>query len=689
MDTGRPLLPSQSRAAGAAPSLGSPDLVASPRSDHGAPRRWTGGADRSGSSVAPIVVCQIRNFPVTQDDYLRRDLANPRLRLLVAAVLALGALLLPAAPASAHATLELDRAGRRHGGDDVARAGRAALQRGGPDPARVDPGVRLPVGEAGRRRVPPVTTTGEHAPSAVNLPKLDKGSFIVTWRVTSADAHPIHGAFTFTVGEATGGGGRRRPGPEAAGVGQRRARRSGPSMPSSASPPSPPWCCWSAPRLRGAALAGRGRARPHPADALGGVGGWRWSRTVVGIPVQGVYVGRRCRCRRCSRRRCCPEMLDDRFGQVWTARLLVLGLLAFLSGDHGPPERRTVPVLLAAGALCAGLLLHRRTGRARRHPGPRARWPSCPTSPPAGGEPVARRPGAAGAWRSCPAGRPTSCRCVVPRFSRLAFVAVITILVTGTFQSWRQVRSTAALTETTYGRLLIVKVVLFAVLVGLGALSRRVVQARYRVPAARLSFGPGRPPPPTPTAPPWPTCGRAVGAETVIAVVVLAVTAAAGQRPAGPLGAGPALQRRDAQRPRARRRDRRPGQGRPGRPAPLHAVAHRTASRRCRTSTPPLTLPSHDVGPLDRPAHTGRPRPLLGLQLRPAPPGPVEARSQGPAVRHRRSHRQHDDPGQVSTASGVSPTERSKDGRSRTFPSYRSRRLVLRWQASPGPRGSE
>ena len=80
---------------------------------------------------------------------------------------------------------------------------------------------------------------------------------------------------------------------------------------------------------------------------------------------------------------------------------------------------------------------------------------------------------------------------VVPRFSRLAFGAVITILVTGTFQSWRSVRSTAALTETTYGRLLIVKVVLFAVLVGLGALSRRVVQARYRVPAARLSFGPG------------------------------------------------------------------------------------------------------------------------------------------------------------------------------------------------------
>jgi copper transport protein len=113
---------------------------------------------------------------------------------------------------------------------------------------------------------------------------------------------------------------------------------------------------------------------------------------------------------------------------------------------------------------------------------------------------------------------------VVPRFSRLAFWAVTAILITGSFQSWRQVRSTAALTDTTYGRLLIVKVALFAVLVGLGGLSRRVVRARYRMPAARLSFGPG-----TDTDDPdratTTQLRRAVGAETAIAVAVLAVTA--------------------------------------------------------------------------------------------------------------------------------------------------------------------
>jgi copper transport protein len=129
---------------------------------------------------------------------------------------------------------------------------------------------------------------------------------------------------------------------------------------------------------------------------------------------------------------------------------------------------------------------------------------------------------------------------VVPRFSRAAFAAVVTILVTGVFQSWREVRSTAALTDTTYGRLLIIKVALFALLVALGAFSRKFVQARYRVPAAQLSFGPGaaalggsrrryrgdtpRPPGADPDSETVDRLRRTVGAETVVAVVVLAVT---------------------------------------------------------------------------------------------------------------------------------------------------------------------
>src|SRR5688572_18185337 len=34
---------------------------------------------------------------------------------------------------------------------------------------------------------------------AVDLPDIDAGTYVVAWRVLSADAHPIQGAFTFTV----------------------------------------------------------------------------------------------------------------------------------------------------------------------------------------------------------------------------------------------------------------------------------------------------------------------------------------------------------------------------------------------------------------------------------------------------------------------------------------------------------
>ena len=37
------------------------------------------------------------------------------------------------------------------------------------------------------------------------LPKLADGTYVVDWQVVSADSHPINGAFTFTVGAATGG----------------------------------------------------------------------------------------------------------------------------------------------------------------------------------------------------------------------------------------------------------------------------------------------------------------------------------------------------------------------------------------------------------------------------------------------------------------------------------------------------
>ncbi|WP_237773129.1 copper resistance protein CopC, partial [Streptomyces luteocolor] len=61
----------------------------------------------------------------------------------------------------------------------------------------------------------------------------------------------------------------------------------------------------------------------------------------------------------------------------------------------------------------------------------------------------------------------------VRRFSRTAFTSVVVLVATGIYQSWRQVGSWSALTDTSYGQLLLVKIGLVVVMVGVASISRR------------------------------------------------------------------------------------------------------------------------------------------------------------------------------------------------------------------------
>ncbi|MFD7131087.1 copper resistance CopC/CopD family protein [Streptomyces sp. NPDC059894] len=61
----------------------------------------------------------------------------------------------------------------------------------------------------------------------------------------------------------------------------------------------------------------------------------------------------------------------------------------------------------------------------------------------------------------------------VRRFSQVAFASVLALVVTGVYQSWRQLGSWSAFTDTRYGQLLLVKIGLVALLVGLAWISRR------------------------------------------------------------------------------------------------------------------------------------------------------------------------------------------------------------------------
>ncbi|MEU9572158.1 copper resistance protein CopC [Streptomyces massasporeus] len=61
----------------------------------------------------------------------------------------------------------------------------------------------------------------------------------------------------------------------------------------------------------------------------------------------------------------------------------------------------------------------------------------------------------------------------VRRFSQVAFGSVLALVATGTYQSWRQLGSWSAFTDTRYGQLLLAKIALVVVLVGVAWISRR------------------------------------------------------------------------------------------------------------------------------------------------------------------------------------------------------------------------
>ncbi|HEX8804714.1 MAG TPA: copper resistance CopC family protein, partial [Acidimicrobiales bacterium] len=52
---------------------------------------------------------------------------------------------------------------------------------------------------------PPDHPGGEGSAVAVDLPDVDDGAYVVSWRVVSADGHPISGAFSFEVGDVAPG----------------------------------------------------------------------------------------------------------------------------------------------------------------------------------------------------------------------------------------------------------------------------------------------------------------------------------------------------------------------------------------------------------------------------------------------------------------------------------------------------
>ncbi|MGW1953435.1 copper resistance CopC/CopD family protein [Streptomyces sp. NPDC001920] len=374
--------------------------------------------------------------------------------------------------------------------------------------------------------------TGEpqHGPGGgdtarVSLPaKLDRGTYTVAWRVVSADSHPVSGAFTFSVGErslttaAVDTGPAEDPATKSLyNIARYLAYLAATLLIGTATfmavcrPPDTPvlarllrtgwWTLLAATlallALRAPYETGEGPLGALDPDAL--------ARTLTGRPglvllarlalllAAGVYLVR-------------PAGRRKPYG--WSGAALAVGLAAtWAAGEHAsagiqvPAAMTSSALHLLATAVWLGGLTALLVILYRAHLTPAA----------------------------------------VARFSRLAFTCVIVLVVTGVYQSWRGLGSWDALSGTTYGRLLVLKLVAVGLLLGAAAVSRRwtalLAKAKAKTDAEtvvreKVPAPVGGPPLPEPPRTDGPSAAeaerrglrRSVLAEVAVGAAVLALT---------------------------------------------------------------------------------------------------------------------------------------------------------------------
>lgn len=301
---------------------------------------------------------------------------------------------------------------------------------------------------------------------------LSDGSYIVTYRVTSADTHIIQGTWTFSVGAPTTTGGTAAllgaPKADAAvRVGWAVAR----------------WAVFVflALAVGGAAFGALIWPRARDARATRRIVTLGWAgltvATAVGILLYGAYstggsladtvdvdVVR--------------DTLDTRFGHAWLARLALL-LVAFFvlrvlfdarpAAEHPLPEWwLPVAAVVAVGIVSTpGLAGHAASGDHRAlavvadglHVAAMAVW--------LGGLVVL----GAVVLRDDDA---DTVRTVSRRFARVALWCIGALVVTGAFETWRTAGGLGALVDDEYGRILIVKLVVFALLLAVATFGREI-----------------------------------------------------------------------------------------------------------------------------------------------------------------------------------------------------------------------
>jgi copper transport protein len=313
------------------------------------------------------------------------------------------------------------------------------------------------------------------------------GTYVVAWRVVSADAHPISGTFTFSVGAATA----------------------------------------TDPDLVAELLAGS--ADTDSSSGWLGVGRWL-SYAGVAVLVGGFIILALCAPTLLATRRtrlllivaadaaaigtavmigaqaailgdgpfdpdAWVSVAESRAGRWWLVRLVLLAVAPLLvAGFRRLLDRRAF--IAAAGGYGAVLLAvvaaggHAVTGRAVAvgflatlvHLAAMSIWVG-------GIVAIVVVVGRNGLWAA------------VTRFSPIALGAVVALAITGVVNAWRQLDGLDSITDSTYGKWLLVKVLLVGVVVVAAAVSRRQVRQRSTIDAvpAVSTVGAASAPPTDPT----------------------------------------------------------------------------------------------------------------------------------------------------------------------------------------------
>lgn len=318
-------------------------------------------------------------------------------------------------------------------------------------------GKRLKTGEAGHGAAGSDT-------ASVTLPaKLAQGTYTVAWRVVSADSHPVSGAFTFSVGKPSPAtvivdtGPTENPATESLfNMGRYLAYLAVALLIGTAvflaacRPPDPArlgrllWAGWGT--LLGSTLfllvlrapyeAGTGPASAFSLKAF--------ERTLSTRPGEALLV----------------RVALLLVAYFFAVRLLRLG-----------ESRLSRPWQAAGAVLAVGLAL---TWAAAEHASAGIQVPVAMTSAVLHVLSMAVWLGGLAALLSllhrASSQLPPA---VVARFSRLAFGCVTVLVVTGVYQSWRGLGSWSEITGTTYGHLLVLKLIAVALLLTAARLSRR------------------------------------------------------------------------------------------------------------------------------------------------------------------------------------------------------------------------